>query len=115
MSDPSTQVHTVYHKASDIGTRTGKEMHFDIGIGAYDFSRGGGNKVWNLEGYGKFSFFSYKFADQKVSIDEIGSKSCLEAGAKFFDGIDENKAELKSTLNGATCPDSNDIELAGSV
>ena len=37
MSDPSTQVHTVYHKASDVGTRTGKEMHFDIGIGAYDF------------------------------------------------------------------------------
>ena len=56
--DPSMQVHTVYHKESELGSKTGKELHFDIGIGVYKLDEG--TMVKNIDGYGKFSFYQFK-------------------------------------------------------
>ena len=107
------QVHTVYHKESELGTKTGKELHFDIGVGVYKFEES--QMVKNIDGYGKFSFYQFKVENLQVTVSEIGSKSCLDVDPKFFKDKGIDISFYRPFYEHMACPDSNDVEFSGSI
>ena len=108
-SDPSVVKNTIYHDHEELGIKTAKEIHFDIGVGAY---YQGQPDMIDIDGYGKIRIFQMDSIENEISLSELTLKPCLEADSKLK-GLSEGNELITKTFNGARCADPKEIMFQG--
>ena len=107
MSDPKVVKNNIYHSKEDFGTRTAKEIHLDIGIGAYS-NENDNYFMHDIKGYGSFRTFQVDVGGSSVfETYEIGMKPCMQMDTKIADFSKKNPYAAQ-LYQGTTCVEPND-------